>query len=86
MTVKTITIKEDAYNALKSMKRPDESFSDLILRKYEKKVTAKDLFGLWKDRDIDIEKVRKDMRRFREEFDKDMEKRRHVFARHINDN
>ncbi len=32
MTVKTITIKEDAYEALKAMKAPNESFSRTILR------------------------------------------------------
>ena len=41
MTVKTITIREIAYNKLKSMKRADESFSDVILRiEDKKKVTA----------------------------------------------
>ena len=32
MAVKTITIKESAYEALKSLKSPRESFSDTILR------------------------------------------------------
>lgn len=32
MTTKTITVKEEAYDRLKAMKREDESFSDLLLR------------------------------------------------------
>jgi predicted CopG family antitoxin len=32
MVTKTINIKESAYNALKSQKRPGESYSDVILR------------------------------------------------------
>ena len=32
MTTKTINIREEAYVALKAQKRPDESFSDTILR------------------------------------------------------
>jgi predicted CopG family antitoxin len=32
MTVKTITVTEDAYEALKALKAPRESFSETILR------------------------------------------------------
>ncbi len=32
MSVKTITVRENAYEALKSLKLPRESFSDTILR------------------------------------------------------
>ena len=32
MTTKTISIKEDVYDLLKSIKRKDESFSDLLKR------------------------------------------------------
>ena len=32
MAVKTITIREDAYRLLKSVKKPNESFSDVIER------------------------------------------------------
>ena len=32
MTSKTITVREEAYNALKSLQLKDESFSETILR------------------------------------------------------
>ena len=32
MTTKTLNVREEAYLALKARKRPDESFSDTILR------------------------------------------------------
>lgn len=34
MATKTITITEDAYDALKRAKQPGESFSDVIRRKF----------------------------------------------------
>lgn len=46
MAVKTITVTEDAYLAMKRIKNEDESFSDLFLRVSKKHVlTAKDLVG-----------------------------------------
>ncbi len=37
MAVKTITVREEAYEALKAMKAPDESFSETILRMTKRK-------------------------------------------------
>lgn len=37
MTSKTITISKDVYDKLKKMKRPDESFTQVISRLVEKK-------------------------------------------------
>ena len=37
MAVKTITVTTDAYEALKSLKEKNESFSETILRVYGKK-------------------------------------------------
>ena len=45
MTVKTITVTEDAYEALKSLKESDESFSKTILRVAAKK-SLRDFVGV----------------------------------------
>ncbi len=37
MTVKTITVTEEAYNALRKMKEDEESFSRVIIRLSERK-------------------------------------------------
>lgn len=38
MVIKSLTITEDAYNALKTIKCGDESFSDVILRLSKQKI------------------------------------------------
>ena len=86
MAVKTITIKEDAYNVLNSMKKADESFSDVILRiGAEKKTTAKDLFGKLKMSDAEFKKLKEHVKKMREEMNSEMEARHNVFARHFGD-
>jgi len=81
MVVKTITIKQDAYDILSSMKRPDESFSDLIMRVGgDRKVTAKELFGRLNDSGSELKKMRLRLKEQREKMDKEMEERYNVFA------
>lgn len=48
MTTKTITIIENAYNALKREKMKDESFSEVILRLTKKRGSLMDSVGAWK--------------------------------------
>ena len=51
MTVKTITVTEEAYKTLASNKKKDESFSEVILRTYKKKGNVEELMkfaGAWK--------------------------------------
>lgn len=48
MTIKTITITQDAYDAAKRLKREDESFSDLFLRLGARALTLKDIKGVLK--------------------------------------
>jgi len=45
MAVKTITVTEDAYFALKNLKGVNESFSDTILR-FSKRRPLSDFFGV----------------------------------------
>ena len=62
MGVKTITISIEAYEALLKLKRPGESFSDVIL-KLAKKRSLLDLAGVWRDvSDEELEKVLKEIR------------------------
>ncbi len=62
MGVKTITISIEAYEALLKLKRPGESFSDVILN-LAKKRSLLDLAGVWRDvSDEELEKVLKEIR------------------------
>lgn len=80
MVVKTITITEDAYEKMRRLKREDESFSKLFLRlSGEKRSTAKSLYGILKGEDT--EKLLEASADFRKRADRDMERRKRVFAR-----
>ncbi len=62
MGVKTITISIEAYEALLRLKRPGESFSDVILR-LAKRRSLLDLAGVWRDvDDEELERVLKEIR------------------------
>jgi predicted CopG family antitoxin len=52
---KVISLSEKAYETLKGMKKPGESFSDVVLRvsKREHKKSLLDFAGTWKGDDID---------------------------------
>ena len=49
MGVKTITISLEAYEALRRLKKPGESFSDVILRLVSKRRSIEELAGAWRD-------------------------------------
>lgn len=48
MAVKTITITDLAYMRLRRLKRPGESFSDLVVRLTEGRKSVMHLAGSWK--------------------------------------
>jgi predicted CopG family antitoxin len=52
---KVISLSEKAYQTFKSMKKPSESFSDVILRvaEQEQKKSILDLAGIWIGDDIE---------------------------------
>ncbi|MBL7118046.1 MAG: hypothetical protein ISS94_04615 [Candidatus Syntrophoarchaeum sp.] len=54
MGIKTISIREEVYETLKSMKRKDESVSDAVERLINKKGEGnlEDFFGVLKDFDL----------------------------------
>jgi predicted CopG family antitoxin len=65
MGTKTISIREDVYETLKSMKREDESISDAVERLIRKKeANLEDFFGVLKDSEVlkgleeDTERIR----------------------------
>lgn len=53
MVIKSLTVTEDAYDALKALKYGDESFSETILRiSSDKRGNAAKFFGALKDTDV----------------------------------
>lgn len=74
MTVKTITITEDAYNLFKRLKEKDESFSDLINRiGSERKSDVNRIFGALSK--YNVEEARKKAKEIRTNLDKDLRQR-----------
>lgn len=62
--VKTITISLEAYEALLHIKKPGESFSDVILRLVKKYTSLMDLAGVWRNvNDEEIGKVVEEIKR-----------------------
>ena len=49
MATKTITVTEEAYISLANEKKKDESFSELINRKFTKKRSIMEFAGTWSD-------------------------------------
>ena len=73
MVIKSLTITEDAYDALKSLKQADESFSEVILRVRQTATSPLDKFfgtlkGSEKDAQEWIENVKKNRMKIRTEI------------------
>ena len=64
---KVISLSEKAYETLKSMKKPGESFSDVVIRvaSKEKKRSILEFAGTWKGDDADevVAQIMKDRER-----------------------
>jgi predicted CopG family antitoxin len=64
---KVISLSERAYGTLKKLKRPNESFSDLVLRMAGQgdSKSILEFAGAWKGRDIEVvfSQIRKDRER-----------------------
>ncbi|MBS3148032.1 hypothetical protein J4219_04055 [Candidatus Woesearchaeota archaeon] len=75
MAVKTITVTTKAYEAVKGLKRHDESFSELFTRIGYKRATFDTLRGALKTTPKEAEDWHKRLRAIREEMSKDMEEK-----------
>ena len=57
---KNISLSEEAYKKLSLEKRPDESFSDVVLRLLPKRRNLKEVVGKKLiDKDINLDEIRK---------------------------
>jgi predicted CopG family antitoxin len=63
MGTKTISIKDEAYNALLREKMDKESFSDTILRVTKRSGKLADCFGTWKMTDQEEEAIQVQLKR-----------------------
>ncbi len=74
-----ISIKDEAYKFLKSLRGRDESFSDVILRFKEKRGnTGKDLISFvrsYKKLNVDWEEKKKNVKEFKRLYDRDIQEK-----------
>ncbi len=72
MVIKSLTITEEAYNALKTIKHGDESFSEVIVRISKEKIglTAK-FFGTLKINEKEAKEIEHNFKRRREIIEKE---------------
>ncbi len=75
MTVKTITITEDAYGILRNAKIGDESFSELINRIVPKTMKVKDIIGALGGGPKEADEFNTRIKEQRKEFNKSYERR-----------
>ena len=75
MVVKTITVTEDAYAAVKDLKQEDESFSDLFLRLGKRTLRVKDLAGFLQGTPERAKELREKLKQLRQETDASFEQR-----------
>lgn len=77
MVIKSLTITEDAYDALKTLKHGDESFSDVILRTASEKVgAAAKYFGALKMPEEESKAWLGNIKESRKSLNKNFEERR----------
>jgi predicted CopG family antitoxin len=74
MTTKTITVTEEAYEALARHKKKDESFSELALRLTRRKGSLEECWGLWKLGSEEL-KVFEELKRSWAQSDSELKKR-----------
>lgn len=70
MPSRTLTIKEEAYQALKSEKKQNESFTDVILRLTSKKGDLNKLLEVMKNKEFFNPELAKNVEKASKEFRK----------------
>ncbi|MBI5390720.1 antitoxin VapB family protein [Candidatus Woesearchaeota archaeon] len=81
MVIKSLTITEDAYDALKMLKHHDESFSEIILRLSQEKIgLTSRYFGALKGHTAAL---RENIQRRRKELDREVEQRQAIIKRRL---
>ncbi len=76
MSTKTISIMDDAYNLLVLNKMQNESFSDVIRRIFQKKISLMDLAGSLKSvGKKDAENMKRDIMILREKSTRELYKK-----------
>ncbi len=63
MATKTISILEEAYNALLREKNKDESFSDVVMKLAGRRGRLADSFGKWKMSDAEWKSIDKELKK-----------------------
>lgn len=69
MATKTITIMEDAYRLMSGEKRPNESFSDLVRRKFTGKSLLEFAGALNNLSDEEVDSIKENIREVRRGMD-----------------
>ncbi len=76
MPFKTITIRKSVYEKLKKVKKRSESFSEFFERSFEtRRPMLANFFGIWKADKKEIELVKEEIKKMREEFESDFSER-----------
>ncbi len=75
MVTKTITVTKEAYDAIKQLKRKDESFSELFKRIENKPLRVKDMVGILNDTPEEAEAFARRVREGRKKASQDWDRR-----------
>jgi predicted CopG family antitoxin len=84
MTIKTITVTEEAYTAFSGLKLPGESFSELMKRVSSSSPKVEDICGVLKQK-IDFVHLKQRVKEIHERTGKSLEER-HARLRQLSNN
>ncbi|MBN1644903.1 antitoxin VapB family protein [Candidatus Woesearchaeota archaeon] len=65
---KIISLADDAYDSLKLLKNPGESFSEVVRRISKKEKSILDFFGKWPGTRDELNKISKELTKERNKF------------------